>query len=169
MSEAPAAARQAEPQLPPELRERRFIGVKETFGYTLFKASQEFNINKYSDRFIFDVLKIDFYYLSIVTAVGGVWDVINDMLIGTIVDKTRTRWGKFKTLPDRFRHPGHHRHLPVLDDAAAVPQQIGDGLLEISDVFRPRHRAGDGGHFSAASRRRACSRPSRPTPWTVRG
>ncbi|HOU10032.1 MAG TPA: MFS transporter [Clostridiales bacterium] len=106
MSEAPAAARQAEPQLPPELRERRFIGVKETFGYTLFKASQEFNINKYSDRFIFDVLKIDFYYLSIVTAVGGVWDVINDMLIGTIVDKTRTRWGKFKPYLIAFAIPG---------------------------------------------------------------
>ena len=72
----------------------------------MFKASQEFNINKYSDRFIFDVLKIDFYYLSIVTAVGGVWDVINDMLIGTIVDKTRTRWGKFKPYLIAFAIPG---------------------------------------------------------------
>ncbi|MEI6580195.1 MAG: MFS transporter, partial [Eubacteriales bacterium] len=75
---------------------RRYLGNKETFGYVLFKASQEFNINKYSDRFIFDVLKIDFAYLAIMSTIGGAWDIINDIMFGAIVDKTRTRWGKFK-------------------------------------------------------------------------
>ncbi len=85
---------------------RRYIGIKETFGYTLFKASQEFNINKYSDRFIFDVLKIDFSYLAIMSTIGGAWDIINDILFGTIVDKTRTRWGKFKPYLILFAVPG---------------------------------------------------------------
>ncbi len=85
---------------------RRYVGTKEIFGYTLFKASQEFNINKYSDRFIFDVLKIDFSYLAIISTIGGIWDVINDILFGTIVDKTRTRWGKFKPYLIIFAIPG---------------------------------------------------------------
>ena len=85
---------------------RRYLGNKETFGYVLFKASQEFNINKYSERFIFDVLKIDFAYLALISTVGGIWDVINDILFGTIVDKTRTRWGKFKPYLIAFAIPG---------------------------------------------------------------
>ncbi|MEI6580194.1 MAG: MFS transporter [Eubacteriales bacterium] len=85
---------------------RRYIGINETFGYTLFKASQEFNINKYSDRFIFDVLKIDFTYLAIMSTIGGAWDIINDILFGAIVDKTRTRWGKFKPYLIVFAIPG---------------------------------------------------------------
>ncbi len=85
---------------------RRYLGNKETFGYVLFKASQEFNINKYSDRFIFDVLKIDFAYLAIMSTIGGVWDVVNDIMFGAIVDKTRTRWGKFKPYLIVFAIPG---------------------------------------------------------------
>jgi len=85
---------------------RRYLGNKETFGYVMFRASQDFNINGYADRFIFDVLHIDFAYLAIVQLIGGIWDIINDPLFGTIVDKTRTRWGKFKPYLILFAIPG---------------------------------------------------------------
>jgi Na+/melibiose symporter-like transporter len=87
-------------------QDRRYLGKKETFAYVLFDVSQSFNINAYQERFIFDVLKIDFLYLSIINLFGGIWDVINDVIIGAVVDKTRTRWGKFKPYLIIFAVPG---------------------------------------------------------------
>jgi Na+/melibiose symporter-like transporter len=85
---------------------RRYLGNKETFGYVLFRASQDFNINGYSDRFIFDVLHIDFSYLAIVNSLAGIYNVVINPIFGTIVDKTRTRWGKFKPYLLVFALPG---------------------------------------------------------------
>ncbi len=75
---------------------RRYVGRKETLGYILNKWSGGFNIGKFDSRFIYDVLKIDFSYLAFLDGVGGIWDVFNDTVIGALVDKTRTRWGKFR-------------------------------------------------------------------------
>ena len=76
--------------------DRRYIGTKETFAYILNDFSNSFNIGKYGNRFIWDVVKIDFKIAAYVNIFTGIWDTVNDMFIGTIVDKTRTRWGKFK-------------------------------------------------------------------------
>ena len=75
---------------------RRYVGTKETAGYVLNAWAGDFNVNQYHNRFIYDVLLINFKYLAFLDTVGGVWDVINDTLFGAIVDKTRTRWGKFR-------------------------------------------------------------------------
>ena len=77
-------------------QDRRYVGTKETIGYILYDASKDLNINKYSERFLWDVVKIDFSFLAIQNAIAGVWDVINDTVIALIVEKTRTRWGKFR-------------------------------------------------------------------------
>lgn len=87
-------------------QDRRYLGKKETFAYVLFDVSQSFNINAYQERFIFDVLHIDFVYLSILNLIGGIWDVVNDVIIGALVDKTRTRWGKFRPYLIAFAVPG---------------------------------------------------------------
>lgn len=39
-------------------------------------------------------LKIPVGYIGVIIAVARVWDAINDPMMGTIVDKTRTKWGK---------------------------------------------------------------------------
>lgn len=75
---------------------RRYVGSKETFAYILNDFSNSFNIGKYQNRFIWDVVKIDFKIAAYVNIFTGIWDTINDIFIGTFVDKTRTRWGKFK-------------------------------------------------------------------------
>ncbi|HOU10712.1 MAG TPA: MFS transporter [Clostridiales bacterium] len=75
---------------------RRYIGTKETFAYILNDFSNSFNIGKYQNRFIWDVVLIDFKITAFVNIFTGIWDTVNDIFIGTIVDKTRTRWGKFK-------------------------------------------------------------------------
>ena len=77
-------------------QDRRYVGTKETLGYVLNEFSNNFNINKYYNRFIWDVVRIDFMISAKVNAFTGIWDVVNDIIIGTVVDKTRTRWGKFK-------------------------------------------------------------------------
>lgn len=78
------------------LKNRRFVGTKETVAYVLEDAAASLNINDFKDRYIYDVVKIDFSYLAIFNIVAPIWDTINDTFIGIIVEKTRTRWGKFR-------------------------------------------------------------------------
>ncbi len=75
---------------------RRYISTKESMAYVLFDSSKSFNINAYQMRFIVDVLKIDLDLYSLLGLINGIWDIINDSFIGAIVDKTATRWGKFR-------------------------------------------------------------------------
>ncbi|NLX94327.1 MAG: hypothetical protein GXZ02_10885 [Clostridiales bacterium] len=100
---------------------RRYVGARETNAYILFDVSKSFNINLYEERFIFDVLQIDFYYLAIVNFINTIWDVVNDTFTGVIVDKTRTRWGKFK---------------PYLM-GLAIPGTIGTCVFWLMPVFFP--------------------------------
>lgn len=75
---------------------RRYVGRKETVGFVLWDASQSFNINTYSGRFITNIVQVDLSLQLIVQFVNGIWDIVNDIFMATIVDKTRTRWGKFR-------------------------------------------------------------------------
>lgn len=78
------------------LRNRRFVGRKETIAYVLNDAAATMNIDDFKERYIYDVVKIDFGLLALQSSISTVWDAINDTFIGVIVEKTRTRWGKFK-------------------------------------------------------------------------
>ena len=75
---------------------RRYVGLKETVWYVIYDMCQSFNIDSFSDRFVTNILQIDLDYQTIVRVVNGVWDVINDIFTAAIVERTRTRWGKFK-------------------------------------------------------------------------
>ncbi len=84
---------------------RRFVGRWETTGYILNHWASGCNINKFRSRFIYDVLLINFNFLALMDAIGGIWDVINDTFIGLAVDRTRTRWGKFRPYLIGFNIP----------------------------------------------------------------
>lgn len=75
---------------------RRYVGRKETVGFVLWDAAQSFNINEFADRFITNIVQVDLSLQMIEQTINGVWDVVNDVFMATIVDKTRTRWGKFR-------------------------------------------------------------------------
>ena len=75
---------------------RRYVGRKETVGFVLWDAAQSFNINMYSGRFITNIVQVDLSLQMIEQAINGVWDIVNDIFMGALVDKTRTRWGKFR-------------------------------------------------------------------------
>ena len=87
-------------------KDRRYVGSKETFAYILDDIAQSFNIGKYDDVFKMNILKIDLVLQSITNGVISVWDIINDIFLATIVDKTRTRWGKFKPWLVIYAVPG---------------------------------------------------------------
>ncbi len=75
---------------------RNYVGVKETTAYLLNDWSNSFNINAFSERYIWDVVNIDFTVNAVMNIAATVWDVINDTFISVIVDSTRTRIGKFR-------------------------------------------------------------------------
>ncbi len=75
--------------------DRRVINRRQTIGYMLFDGSRNFNIDGHKDLFIDSILKISLSLQSKYNIVAGVWDVVDDFLVAGIIEKTRTRWGKF--------------------------------------------------------------------------
>ncbi|MCL2300295.1 MAG: MFS transporter [Firmicutes bacterium] len=75
---------------------RRYVGGRESMAYVLFDSSKSFNIDEYKTRFVTDVLKINLDWNAAISLVNGIWDIVNDGLLGALVDKTKTRWGKFR-------------------------------------------------------------------------
>ena len=61
-------------------KDRRYVGTKETVAYILYDIAQSFNINKYSDIFITDIVKIGLRFQEIVSFVVGLWDMVNDVI-----------------------------------------------------------------------------------------
>ena len=98
MSNEPVNTNQqfSEEQLNYVYENRRYVGAKETVGFVLWDAAQSFNINTYSTRFVTNIVKVDLGYQAIANTINGVWDVVNDIFTAAIVEKTRTRWGKFR-------------------------------------------------------------------------
>lgn len=112
-------------------QDRRYVGSKETIAYILDDISQSFNITKYQDIFVTDILKIGLKFQEIVTFIIGIWDVINDVFLAAIVDKTRTRWGKFKPWLVIYAIPGVFMTLLFW----AMPIFFGNkGLYDVSKL-----------------------------------
>lgn len=86
-------------------RSYNYIGTRETIAYLFNDFSNSFNINNYQQRYIWDVVRIDFGISAIVGLFTGAWDIINDTFISAIVDNTRTRIGKFRPYLVFFQIP----------------------------------------------------------------
>ncbi|HBL40845.1 MAG TPA: hypothetical protein DDY98_04450 [Ruminococcaceae bacterium] len=75
--------------------DRRVINKKQTLGYMLFDGSRDFNIDGHKDLFNDSILKLSLSFQSTYNVVAGIWDIVDDFMVAGIVEKTRTRWGKF--------------------------------------------------------------------------
>ena len=75
--------------------DRRVISRKETISYILFNSARGFNIDGHKDLFTDSILHIGFNLQSLNNTIGSFWDVIDDFFVAFVVEKTRTRWGKF--------------------------------------------------------------------------
>lgn len=88
-----------------KLIDRRYVGKKETAAYVIFDASESVNAGVFGSRYNLDILKINLNYYTVISLINGIWDIINDTFTGPIVDKTRTRWGKFRPYLIAFAIP----------------------------------------------------------------
>jgi Na+/melibiose symporter-like transporter len=86
-------------------KERRYVGNGEAASYVFFDASESINAGIFGRRYNLDILKINLNLFTVINLINGIWDVVNDTFTGPIVDKTRTRWGKFKPYLIAFAVP----------------------------------------------------------------
>lgn len=81
-------------------KETRYVGVKENLAYGFANAGQVFGYNlfagSYLSMFFVKVFGIPTGAVSTMILILGIWDTINDPIMGGIVDKTRTRYGKLR-------------------------------------------------------------------------
>jgi len=87
------------------LKDRRYVANRETASYVVFDASENINAGIFGARFNLDILKINLNLFTLLSLINGIWDVVNDTFTGPIVDKTRTRWGKFRPYLIAFAIP----------------------------------------------------------------
>ena len=78
----------------------RYVGVKETLAYGIANAGQCFGYNiiagSYLSLFFVKVFGVPPTAVASMMLFLGLWDTINDPLMGTLIDKTRTRYGKLR-------------------------------------------------------------------------
>lgn len=59
-----------------------------------FAAKMLKGLNMYQKLYFINVLKIDMTYVTLILTLIGIYDVLNNPLMGIAYDRTRTRWGK---------------------------------------------------------------------------
>jgi len=82
------------------------LSTKERWMPALARAGREISglINgSYQKVFFVSVLRLDMLYVTIIVSLIGIYDVLNNPLMGIAYDRTRTRWGKAR--PYAFLSP----------------------------------------------------------------
>lgn len=78
----------------------RYVGVKENIAYGVANAGQVFGYNLFAGSFLsmffVKVFGIPSEAVATMIFVLGIWDTINDPIMGGIIDRTRTRYGKLR-------------------------------------------------------------------------
>ena len=79
-----------------EMFHTRVLTVKELFfpSVSTFAGKITEAVEAYQKLYFISVLHIDYAYVTIILLLIGIYNVLNDPLMGIAYDKTRTRWGK---------------------------------------------------------------------------
>jgi sugar (glycoside-pentoside-hexuronide) transporter len=78
---------------------KRYVTRKENIIYGIANGGQCMSYSflcSYITYFFVNVFNIDPTIISLMLFIEGMWDTVNDPLMGSVVDKTRTRFGKFR-------------------------------------------------------------------------
>lgn len=83
-----------------DVGEETYLSWRESLSYTLGRGAQgmfsSMTASKYVNYFITDVLGISMGAASQIRLYCGIFDAINDPIMGVIVDKTRSKYGKMR-------------------------------------------------------------------------
>ena len=80
-------------------KEKHYVGIKETILYGIANGGQVMGYNLVRGQLTFYFVSVFGIPSEAVTAMiffMGLWDAFNDPLMGSIVDRTRTRYGKLR-------------------------------------------------------------------------
>ncbi len=80
-------------------QEKRYVGVKETLIYGIANGGQCIGYNMMTAQrafFLVSVFGVPEIVVSTMLTVMAFWDAFNDPIMGAVVDKTRTRFGKLR-------------------------------------------------------------------------
>ncbi|MDR1734527.1 MAG: MFS transporter [Oscillospiraceae bacterium] len=77
-------------------KSKRYVGSRETLAYILFDVAASVGIGKQGGEFTDRILNISKGWQAAVTPITTAWDIINDLFVAAFVEKTRTRFGKFR-------------------------------------------------------------------------
>lgn len=83
----------------PAYMNRNFCSTKERVTYILKTATAELTLGKYdttSELYLYKIFGLNAEAHGNAAVTLGIYDLINDPLSAVIIDKMRTRWGKFK-------------------------------------------------------------------------
>ena len=92
--------------------DRRYVGTKESLAFGIANGGQVMSfslITSYLTYFFVNVFNIDPKIVAGMLFVEGIWDTVNDPLMGTVVDRTRTRYGKLRPIYWAFPYPWLYR------------------------------------------------------------
>ena len=79
--------------------QKRYVGVKETLIYGIANGGQCIGYNMVRAQltfFLVTVFEVPSAAVTTMILIMGFWDAFNDPIMGSIVDKTRTRYGKLR-------------------------------------------------------------------------
>lgn len=80
-------------------QEKRYVGVKETVLYGVANGGQVIGYNMVRNQltfFLVTVFGVPAQAVATMIFVMGLWDAFNDPIMGSLVDRTRTRFGKLR-------------------------------------------------------------------------
>lgn len=76
---------------------RMYVPQREILLYGVANGGQTISYNTltgYLTYFLVNIFNVDAKIVSSMLFIEGIWDALNDPLMGSVVDRTRTRWGK---------------------------------------------------------------------------
>ncbi|MGN0543066.1 MAG: MFS transporter, partial [Acutalibacteraceae bacterium] len=79
--------------------EKHYVGIKETALYGVANGGQVMGYNLVRGQltfFLVTVCRIPAAAVATMVLIMGTWDTLNDPIMGSIVDRTRTRYGKLR-------------------------------------------------------------------------
>ena len=92
-------------------------------------------ITYYRMLYFVNVLKIDMTYVTAILTLIGIYDVLNNPIMGIAYDKTRTRWGKARPYIMFATIPYFLSTAILFSGASFLGNSSGDDLRKITFVF----------------------------------